>query len=291
MINWIKANDSAIDAATICSNALLYVISGDIKHRDITGDIWYSVGAAEDRTIENLSTATNVLGARSSIQSIRSRNHLYYTHIHLYIYIVPDRKSGFPWFKVPENIFLYKKSGIYCRHLWQKTPYYTALPYGYYNTNGCIIYRVLSKPNLHEGDGTCVLRHAYLPMIIPPARIQAGAHKALTFFFHARMGCSFAGGRLPCPWYSIWIVQFSATLGNFTFNAWKLHLLLMETSLFMRWCLEFRIGPCSIYSDLVYLDISGHPHALAMLWLRIGHVLPRNCCITICPCRPGQKTT
>ena len=114
------------------------------------------------------------------------------------------------------------------------------------------------KPNLHEGDGTCVLRHAYLPMIIPPARIQAGAHKALTFFFHARMGCSFAGGRLPCPWYSIWIVQFSATLGNFTFNAWKLHLLLMETSLFMRWCLEFRIGPCSIYSDLVYLDISGH---------------------------------
>jgi len=79
-----KSYDSAIDAATICSNALLYVISGDIKHRDITGDIWYSVGAAEDRTIENLSTATNVLGARSSIQSTRSRNHLYYTHIYIY---------------------------------------------------------------------------------------------------------------------------------------------------------------------------------------------------------------
>lgn len=144
MINWIKANDSAIDAATICSNALLYVISGDIKHRDITGDIWYSVGAAEDRTIENLSTATNVLGARSSIQSTRSRNHLYYTHIYIYIHST-WQEVWFPLVKVPENIFLYKKSGIYCKHLWQKTPYYTALRYGYYNTNGCIIYRVVSQ--------------------------------------------------------------------------------------------------------------------------------------------------
>ena len=203
--------------------------------------------------------------------------------IHIYIYIHSTwQEVWFPLVKVPETIFLYKKSGIYCKHLWQKTPYYTALRCGYYNTNGCIIYRVVSQAES---------AWRRWPMIIPPARIQAGAHKALTFFFHARMGCSFSGGRLPCPWYSIWIVQFSATLGNFTFNAWKLHLfLLTEARVFMRWCLEFSIRPCSIYSDLVFLDISGHPHALAMPWLLIGHVLPRNCCITICPCRPGQKT-
>ena len=39
-----------------------------------------------------------------------------------------------------------------------------------YNTDGCIIDRVLSKSNLHEGDGGCALRHSYVPigMNIPP---------------------------------------------------------------------------------------------------------------------------